>query len=289
MIKLYGHSTALYSTWFFIENYGLLFDAGDGMLSALQGKAGKIKHCFVSHADRDHLAGLLAYQQLFAKQKPSIYFPKDAGSFPALASFSQQFDPHVKGTQWQAIAGDASISIGPNLKIHTKENTHIHVPGKCKSLSFQLVEEKKKLKEAYIGLSAVEIQQLKKEKGEEALFNRLERKILSYSGDTGICNEDFYQNSEILIHEATFLTEKECQEKNSKNKHSALESVLKMVKGLTIDRLVLSHFSSRYKQREIDAAIGHFAQKFGVDIPIYRVPLQYDNRLLLGRKNQIQY
>ncbi|WP_315814720.1 hypothetical protein [Paraflavitalea speifideaquila] len=36
-----GYSTALFSTWYFIEELGLLFDAGDGVSAGLLQKAGK--------------------------------------------------------------------------------------------------------------------------------------------------------------------------------------------------------------------------------------------------------
>ncbi len=93
-----GYSTALFSTWYFWEDAGVLFDCGDGVASGLLQKARKIKHVFISHADRDHLAGLLQFNQLNARPGLKIYFPKDCGSFPALAEFSKHFDPHTEGS-----------------------------------------------------------------------------------------------------------------------------------------------------------------------------------------------
>ena len=60
-LTIHGYSTALFATWYFIEELGILFDAGDGLVSGLMGKCGKIKKVFISHADRDHLTGLLQY------------------------------------------------------------------------------------------------------------------------------------------------------------------------------------------------------------------------------------
>ena len=95
-MKITGYSTALFSTWFFLEEYGILFDAGDGVSASLMGKGGKIKHIFISHADRDHITGLLQVHQLNARPgKPLIAYPKDSGSFPAMAGFMDKFDPHV--------------------------------------------------------------------------------------------------------------------------------------------------------------------------------------------------
>ncbi|MCI5058502.1 MAG: RNAse Z, partial [Flavobacteriales bacterium] len=77
-LKITGYSTALFSTWYFVEDYGLLFDAGDGVISALTQKSGKVRQIFVSHADRDHLTGLLQFNQLNARNGfPIIHYPKD--------------------------------------------------------------------------------------------------------------------------------------------------------------------------------------------------------------------
>ena len=58
-LSITAFSTALFSTWYFIDELGLLFDAGDGVSAHLLQKARKIKHAFISHADRDHISGLI--------------------------------------------------------------------------------------------------------------------------------------------------------------------------------------------------------------------------------------
>ena len=52
-LTITGYSTALFSTWYFIEELGLLFEADDGVTASLLQKARKIEHVFISHADRD--------------------------------------------------------------------------------------------------------------------------------------------------------------------------------------------------------------------------------------------
>lgn len=100
-LNISGYSTALFSTWYFIEELGLLLDAGDGLTATLLQKARKVEHVFISHADRDHLTGLLQFNQLNAREGfPKIYYPFHCGSFPALEEFTKRFDPHVKGTVW---------------------------------------------------------------------------------------------------------------------------------------------------------------------------------------------
>ena len=114
--KISCYSTALFSTWFFVEELGLLFDAGDGITSTLLQKSRKIKEVFISHADRDHLTGLTQFTQLNARDGyPKIHYPKDCGSFPALKSFLEKFDPHAKGTVWIPIVEDMEFKIKENF------------------------------------------------------------------------------------------------------------------------------------------------------------------------------
>ena len=89
-LTITGYSTALFSTWYFVSEFGILFDCGDGASSGLLQKSRKVKHVFISHADRDHLAGLLQFNQLNARPELKIYFPKDSGSFPALGRIQRK-------------------------------------------------------------------------------------------------------------------------------------------------------------------------------------------------------
>lgn len=87
-----------------MEELNLLFDAGDGILSGLLQKSRKIKYVFVSHPDRDHLNGLPQFVQFNARENfLIIYYPKDSGSFPAMKSFLEKFDPHVSSIQCNGV------------------------------------------------------------------------------------------------------------------------------------------------------------------------------------------
>jgi len=249
-LTIHGYSTALYATWYYIEELGILFDAGDGVCSNLLGKAGKIKHAFISHADRDHLTGLLQFNQLFAGLKPTIYYPE----------FFTKFDPHNKGTNWQAIEDKSIVSVKNSIQVEAIENG-------------QVFETKRKLKSEFVNLHKDELINIKKEHGDHFLTNEVKRNILSYSGDTPIEDYKRYDNSEILIHEATFLTKEETNTKSEKNKHSSLEEVFEMVANIKIDKLILGHFSSRYNQHEIDNEIKKHIQQYNIKIPVHRIPV----------------
>ncbi|MFK7771741.1 MAG: MBL fold metallo-hydrolase [Saprospiraceae bacterium] len=273
-LTITGFSTALFSTWYFIEELGLLFDCGDGASSGLLQKARKVKHLFISHADRDHLTGLLQFNQLNARQGfPKIYFPRDSNSFPFLKEFSTQFDPHVSGTEWIKMEEGNIFEIKKNIFVQPFRNEHVPV-GKelVKSLSFHVFETKRKLKEEYLNLSGKEIAALRKELGEENITIQIRNNILSYSGDTPIENDGRWDHTKVLIHEATFLRKGDVDlDDRRQGKHSYLEEVIEMVAKTKVEQLILGHFSSRYSVVEIDEAIDFFCKKFGLKIPVYRI------------------
>lgn len=273
-ITLHGYSTALFSTWYFVEELGILFDAGDGLSAGLTQKCGKIKNVFISHADRDHLTGLFQFNQLNARDGfPVIHFPEDCGSFPALEEFTKKFDPHVSGTVWKKIEHGTQIQINENILVEAVRNEHVKAgEGIFKSLSYKIVEVKKKLKPELASLPQEEIKKIIQEQGKEKTLVEVKNTLLSYSGDTPVENDGRWNGSEILIHEATFLGgEEDSKIQTHGNRHSTLEDVMKMVSESDVKNLVLGHFSSRYKAEEIDERIKVLCKKYALKIPVRRI------------------
>ncbi len=273
-LTITGYSTALFSTWYFIEEWGICFDAGDGLISALLQKSRKIDHVFLSHADRDHLTGLLQFNQLNARPGyPIMHYPVDAGSFVALERFSKQFDTQVDRTVWlPATAGD-EIAIAKDLLVLPARNGHVPVEQHIiKSLGYTVVQTRKKLKTGYTHLSGEELRQLGERIGRENLSHELRENLLAYSGDTPVEDGAKWDNTRILIHEATFLGHGEgVRARDYGNKHSTLDEVMEMVASIHIGRLILGHFSSRYSPEEIDSAIRDRCDKYAISFPVYRV------------------
>lgn len=274
-LTITAYSTALFSTWYFIDELGLLFDAGDGLSAHLLQKARKIKHAFISHADRDHLSGLIQFNQLNARDGfPKIYYPKDSGSFPYMADFAAKFDPHVSGTVWQPIEYGQIVHLNKSVQVRSFRNEHMPFPPELvKTMGFHLERTKRKLKPEFLGLAGKEIASLRKEKGEDAITEEVVENILSYSGDSPVATDGRFVNTNILLHEATFLRiDESVIDHERANKHSTLEGVLRMVKDTNVQQLILGHFSSRYSIEEIDAEILRLVNYFGLKIPVYRIP-----------------
>lgn len=273
-LNITGYSTALFSTWYFIDELGLLFDAGEGLTSSLLQRSRKINTVFISHSDRDHLTGLFQFNQLNARENfPVIHYPKDCGSFSALEIFSKKFDPHVSGTLWKPIEQGSKTWIKDDIFVEAIRNNHVSAAEELsKSLSFKVFQVKKKLKPELLSLSAEEIKKIIIEKGKEETTIEIFTNIISYSGDTPVEDSARWNNSQILIHEATFLGgDDDAKLKSHGNKHSSLDEVIEMVSGIKIEKLILGHFSSRYSPEQIDGKIKLLCEKYAINIPVFRI------------------
>lgn len=268
---IHAYSTALFSTWINIEDLALLLDAGDGVSAALLQKSRKIKHIFITHADRDHLMGLFRLNALNARPEfPIIHYPKDCGSFPAIHAFHSKFDHQVKDLTWTGLSSFDEIPIKKGYYIQAIRNEHVACPiDTHKSLSYKLYETKQKLKAEYTSLNKKELATIRLEHGNNALTETVNTNILSYAGDTPVDNYSKWDKSGILIHEATFLpNDKTVKVKPGSNRHSTLDEVIKMVSEINVERLILNHFSPRYSKEEIDSSVIELCKKFNVKIPV---------------------
>lgn len=273
-LTISGYSTALFSTWYFLEELGILMDAGDGLTAALLQKSRKISHVFISHADRDHLTGLLQLNQLNAREgQPVICYPRDSKSFPAMEEFSRRFDPHIAGTQWQAVGPEDEIWVKDDVVVVPVRNEHVTTePHIIRSLSYKVMQVKQKVKPELASLPPEEIRQIILEKGKESTTMAVRTNLVGYSGDTPVQDLERWDHSGILIHEATFLaSEGDVKVIAHKNKHSKLEEVMDMVSHIHVEQLVLGHFSSRYSAEQIDRSIKDLCDKYAINIPVFRL------------------
>lgn len=273
-LTITGYSTALFATWYFIEELGILFDAGDGVTAGLLQKSGKVKSVFISHADRDHITGLLQFNQLNARDGgPVIYYPADSGSFPAMQAFTNRFDPHVHGTQWQPVSSTGEINIKDDIVVKAVRNSHVPAAeNTSKSQGYAVYQVKRKLRPELAGLTGEEIKKISQANGKDSVTVETRENIISYSGDTPVEDMDRWRDTNILIHEATFINLKHDDHLTpNENKHSLLEEVIDMVSHTNVKQLILGHFSTRYTNDEIERAVKNLCDKYALIIPVYCV------------------
>ena len=272
-LTISGFSTARFATWFFLDEPRLLFDVGDGAAAHLGSKCNRVRHVFLSHADRDHLGGLIQFYQLSAAgpNPPTFYYPKDSGSFPAVRDFLERFDPNLPNCNWVPVEGGMRVDVGKHLIVEIGENDHIRSASRgavagVRSLDFSLIEERRKLRSEFAGLPGVELGRLRAEHGDRHISEVLERRLFGFSGDTPAFDTERWKETEVLLHEATFIAPDEAD-----RGHSQLQSVLAAASEQELKALVLTHFSSRYRHEEICHAIRDVAESLDIRFTVYAV------------------
>ena len=260
----------------------MLFDAGDGVSASLGQKGGKIDHIFITHADRDHVCGLLQLHQLNARNgRPNIYYPSGCGSFPPLKEFMEKFDPQSGPATWSPLDAPAAIDVGRGgYSVEVRSSDHIVSEGLTKALDFMLVRSKRVLRSEFTGLPGKEIAEAKAKLGEDAVTCTVQERQVGYSGDASGLNPDHWQGVKVLFHEATFL-----DPGTARRPHSNVQQVIQSageVEGL--ENLVLLHFSARYDSNEIKEAIRAAAADCDLKIPVHAVlPGEVEHDVLKGK------
>lgn len=278
-LTITAYSTALFSTWIFVDELGLLFDCGDGAASGLLQKARKVKHAFISHADRDHLSGIMQFTHLNVRDGlPNLYFPRDCGSFEPFREFITAFDPDRPDPTWHPLDPGDCVPIGRQHSVVARGNKHVVVPGKTKSFDFVVVETRRKLRPENSGLSGPDLVKLRTERGEDAVTVASTTNVLGYSADSPSLEPERWANMPVLIHEATFLLPGE-----ARGAHSNLVQVLEGAKQASPGKLVLTHFSSRYSHAEIGEAVVAGCRDLAIDFPVHVVLPGEVSRDVLGQ------
>ncbi len=148
------------------------------------------------------------------------------------------------------------MPVGKGRFLDVLPNEHIEAaPGLCKSVSYRLVEKRRRLLDEHRHLSGLEIGALKKELGEESVTREVCRPLLGFSGDGASPNAELWYEVPCLIHEATFLSNDETSELAVKHRHCRLPDVLLMAEELECRTLILGHFSTRYSHEQILEAV----------------------------------
>ncbi len=209
-----------------------------------------IKYIFLTHGHIDHISGLWTIvntrnNSMGDREKPLyVYYPAANKAVEEWIEFIKRtnsdlrFDlverPLAVGERvFLRQAGGFCRYVIPFKVRHTGQDT-------C--FGYNIVELRRRLKEEYRNLPQNEIANLSKKLGVNEITEVYEKKLLTISGDTyGIDPQDA-QDSEILIHDCTFLKSAD----RKMNAHASIEEVLEIAKKANVAKLILYHISSRY-------------------------------------------
>ncbi len=268
------YSKALYSSWMYYSPDRMLIDCGEGASTYLGNKSFAVQRVFLTHGHADHIAGLWGLvntrnNAMGDKEKSlEIYYPKNNRSVEEFLDFILKVNNDLK-----YMLSIKPIEVGEEVVLHrTGGVKRIIRPFKTHhtineiSFGYNIYERRKHLKDEYRNLTQDEILDMIKKYGREEITVDYEHKILTISGDaTPISVKEAYE-TDLLVHESTFLDEAD----RKGNNHSSLKEVLKLAREAKVKSLILYHISTRY-ERNIKRYINKAVDEIGVDFPVLYV------------------
>ncbi|HZP82898.1 MAG TPA: MBL fold metallo-hydrolase [Chthonomonadaceae bacterium] len=265
--RLIVFSTPLVSTWALDETHRLLFDVGDGAAALLEGKIHRVNLIALTHAHRDHIAGLPQFLNLrggvaAASGEPlRVLHPDGSGSFLAMGRFLAHFDQATSGrVAWQAWRPGDQIELedGRFLRAYATRHVPSPDPSRFRCLGYQIGRTVMRLKPELRGLPQAELDRLRAAGGREAITAPEEEILLTVTGDTSPLPPESLQGTRFLLHECTFLDSDEprCAEARERgHEHSCLSEVLDLAQAAEVEHVALYHISKRYTDDEILRAV----------------------------------
>ncbi|RME88044.1 MAG: ribonuclease Z [Candidatus Hydrogenedentota bacterium] len=223
---------------------------------------------FLTHGHLDHSAGIAYYfSQRSLKNLPEgkVYVPaaikKPIRKILKLWHKIEQFEYKI---QVEGINHHQKVEIRKNVFIKALPAFH-RIPAQ----GYVLLEKKRKLKKEYIALSGRKIEKLKKQ-GED-IFEEREIPLFCYSGDTDIRfleNNKEAQQAKVLLLECTYIDDKRPPERAHKWGHIHLYDILDRLDLFQNEKIVLIHFSKRYKANYINKILSE------------KLPAKYSSRFI---------
>jgi ribonuclease Z len=243
-----------------------LIDCGEGTQQQLikyNFKANKIDHIFISHLHGDHyfgLIGLLSSLHLNGRIKPmKIFAPYPLQEILAL-QFKYSETVLRYPIEFTGITADESAIILDNSDLSVKTVVLNH---RIPCTGFVFTQKKRmrkllvdKLEEDHVG---VEYYPLLKRgadlevPGGRIIYNKDYTRDSEEPRSYGYCSDTLYderyfatiQNCNLLYHESTFLHE--LLERANQTHHTTALQAAEVAIATKADRLIIGHFSSRYK------------------------------------------
>jgi ribonuclease Z len=279
-IQLTAFSLPMFSTWVYVHPLRLLIDAGDGVSALMGQKIHGIDTIALTHAHRDHVAGLPQLINLRGGGEGHlrIVHPGSSRSIQQLREFSERFDAQAAGrVEWVPVARRAETDLPMrNCVLRNFPVKHIPEPDEVRSrtLGYHVIERKRKLRPELAGLPQAEVDRIRIEKGQDAIVAPVEEKVISASGDTVPIDPEEYRGAQVLLHECTFLRDIDRDENPEEGRdhwHSTLPEVLDLARAAGPGALVLYHISQRYAAGEIAEVVGRAVRSARLPFPVYAI------------------
>lgn len=247
-----------------------LIDCGEGTQMQLRKyriKFGRIHHIFISHLHGDHvfgLYGLLSTMSLSGRESPlRLYAPVSFREI--LFTHLADFDIHLNfDIDFVGLQGKDPVKIFEDKKLSVLSLPLRHRVPAYGFLFREKARERNIIREA-IGKYNIPVSEIHKIK-KGADFVSADGKVIpnreistdppkprsfAYCSDTAWSRRlsDFVRDVDLLYHEATFASEN--RELAARTGHSTSEQAAMTARDAGVGRLVIGHFSARYRDTDI--------------------------------------
>jgi len=251
--EIRGESVSGLGTCIWMPDFKLVFDMG-----VCPREAQRIRTVLITHGHVDHMAGIVrhAFTRNMMGMKPSRFIVPPHLVKPIHQMFALWEPLQHGGFKCDVLPlapGDEEMKLGKGLSVAAFPTDHT-VP----SQGYAIFRAKRKLKPEFADLPGKEIGRLRQEEGVE-VTDEVKTLEVVYTGDTRISTLDRIsgiRKARILITEATFLTNEHTGEFAESRGHTHLLQIGVREHLLAqVEALVLTHFSDRYKQKDIPEAM----------------------------------
>jgi ribonuclease Z len=249
-LTIEGYSRAAVQSYWRVQELKIGFELGGSPWSFTGTQT-----IFVTHSHLDHLAAIPVYvsrRRMMKMEPPRIYLPAESvENVQRMLHIWQRLD---RGRMVVDLVG---VKAGDEIEL-SREHVVTAFPTKhtVPSLGYVVWDRRKKLKPEYQGKTGDEIRELRLSGAEVTQEVRVP--LLCYVGDSAPAGLDAYPplyEATILITEMTFFRPEHRKEKIHKFGHTHLDDIIERADRFHNELIILSHFSTRYHERQIRAAV----------------------------------
>jgi len=236
----------MFSNWCWHEPFQVLIDAGEGLQLALGQKIWAPEVVALTHGHSDHVLGLPGFiaSRRFAKgaqdKALTVVFPDGNNGVLAVRELLARMWPAAEfPITWAPLRPGGEFRIGRTRVLLAFATSH---GGSEPTQGYAVLEERRRLKSEYAGLSEAEICARVREHGRDALMEPYRHVRFAHTGDAMPIDPSLVAGADILVHDATFLE----TEDRKWDIHATTVEALDVGRAAGVHCLVLHHLSIRY-------------------------------------------
>lgn len=245
-----GFSRAMFSNWCWHQPLQLIIDAGEGLQLALGHHIWSPEVVAITHGHSDHLLGLPGFiasrrYGKGAQEKPlTVVYPEDnqaVGTIRAL--LGQLWSREEFPVTWVPLKAGDDFRLGRTRVLQPFRATH---GGGDPAFGYRVLEERRRLRPEFAGLSQDEIRTRVAADGRDALMESYRHVTFAHTGDSMPVDPALVAGADLLIHDATFLDTDE----RKWPIHASVGEALEVARAAGVHSLILHHLSIRYERGE---------------------------------------